>query len=137
MDTHVKVLGILHIVFGAFGVLIGIGVLALFGGIVGFIQLDDGDEEAQAVAPILGAVGVLVLIVALALSVPGIIAGIGLLSFQPWARILTIILSALELMSVPFGTALGIYGLWVLLTADGARLFQQRAVGAAPVQNPR
>src|SRR5215471_18235120 len=100
MQTHVKVLAILHIVFGVLGVLIGLGVLVLFGG--------------------------LVLVVLLALSVPGIVAGVGLLSFQPWARILTIVLSILDLLNIPFGTALGVYGLWVLFTAEGAQLFEQR-----------
>ena len=65
----------------------------------------------------------------LVLSVPGIIAGVGLLSYQPWARILTIVLSILDLISIPFGTALGIYGLWVLFTTEGARLFEQGGAG--------
>jgi hypothetical protein len=38
---------------------------------------------------------------------------------------LTIVLSALELMSVPIGTALGIYGLWVLLSPGAEQLFRQ------------
>jgi len=73
----------------------------------------------------MGAIGGFVLIVLLILSVPGIIAGVGLLSYQPWARILTIVLSILDLISIPFGTALGIYGLWVLFTTEGAQLFEQ------------
>jgi hypothetical protein len=74
----------------------------------------------------MGAIGGFVLIVLLALSIPAIIAGIGLMKYQSWARILTIVLSILDLVSIPFGTALGIYGLWVLFTAEGARLFEQR-----------
>jgi hypothetical protein len=53
------------------------------------------------------------------------------MSYKPWARILIIVLSALELISIPFGTALGIYGLWVLLTKDGAQLFGQTPVVAS------
>ena len=60
------------------------------------------------------------------LSLPGIIAGIGLLKFRPWARILTIVLSALNLMNIPFGTILGVYGLWVMLSDEGSRLFATR-----------
>jgi hypothetical protein len=99
-------------------------VFLLFGGIVGLVQ-HDNDPDAAEVVPILGAVGGLVLVVLLALSVPGIVAGVGLLSFQPWARILTIVLSILDLVNIPFGTALGVYGLWVLFTTEGARLFEQ------------
>ena len=125
METHVKVLAILRIVFGALGVLIGLGIFLVFGGVAGLVQMD-GDDDAEFVVPMLGAVGGIILAVVLALSIPGIIAGIGLLSYQPWARILTIILSALDLLNIPLGTALGIYGLWVLLTSEGARLFLQQ-----------
>ena len=124
MKTHVKVLAVLHIVFGALGVLVGLGIFAFFGGIAGLVQMDS-DPEAAFVVPMMGAIGGFVLIVLLVLSVPGIIAGIGLLSYQPWARILTIVLSILDLISIPFGTALGIYGRWVLFTAEGAQLFEQ------------
>ena len=125
MQIHVKILAILHIVFGALGVLIGFGIFAFFGGIAGLIHMDR-DPDAAVVVPMMGAIGGFVLVLILCLSIPGIIAGIGLLSFQPWARILTIVLSILDLVSFPFGTALGIYGLWVMFTPDGVRLFEQR-----------
>jgi len=125
MQTHVKVLAILHVVFGSLGVLIGLGALALFGGIAGLVQVN-GDPDAAVAVPILGAIGSIILIVLLVLSVPAIIAGAGLLSFRQWARVLTIVLSILDLANFPFGTALGVYGLWVLLNEDGARLFEQR-----------
>ena len=116
MQTHVKVLAILHIVFGALGVLIGLAIFAFFGGIAGLIHMDH-DPDAALMVPI-----------------PGIIAGIGLLSYQPWARILTIVLSILDLVSFPFGTALGIYGLWILFTADGARIFERSASSSMQYQ---
>ena len=58
---------------------------------------------------------------------PGFVAGVGLLGFKPWARVLTIILSAIELLNVPFGTALGVYGLWILLSRETEPLFLQQA----------
>jgi hypothetical protein len=131
MQTHVKVLGVLHIVFGILGILIGLGVMTLFGGLASIVQME-GDPDAATAVPILGAIGGVVLVVLLVLSIPGIIAGAGLLSFKPWARILMIVISILDLVNFPFGTALGIYGLWVLLTADGARLFEpQRGPASA------
>jgi hypothetical protein len=39
---------------------------------------------------------------------------------------LTIVLSAIELLHVPFGTALGIYGLWVLLSPPTEELFRDQ-----------
>jgi hypothetical protein len=41
-------------------------------------------------------------------------------------------MSALELFSIPFGTALGIYGFWVLLKPETEQLFNQPALPMAP-----
>ena len=73
--------------------------------------------------PILGIIGGALALIALTLSIPGIVAGFGLLKRKPWARILTIVLSVLNLINIPFGTALGIYGLWVLFSQETAQLF--------------
>ena len=42
-------------------------------------------------------------------------------------------LAVVNLLVFPFGTALGAYGLWILLTNDGRRLFE---LGAAPHASP-
>jgi hypothetical protein len=55
---------------------------------------------------------------------------VALLQSESWARILAIVLGILELVSIPFGTALGIYTLWVLLPADSESEFRALA-GAA------
>ncbi|MEO6806974.1 MAG: hypothetical protein ABI286_03260 [Edaphobacter sp.] len=47
-----------------------------------------------------------------------LVAGYGLLNRRPWGRIVAIIAAILMLIKIPFGTALGIYTLWVL--APGA-----------------
>ncbi len=70
MQTHVKVLAILHIVFGALGVLIGLGIFAFFGGIAGLIHMDH-DPDAAFVVPMMGMIGGFVLIVILVQSTPG------------------------------------------------------------------
>src|SRR5579884_138476 len=125
MQQHVKILGWLHIAFGILGILLGVVGLAIFGGLVGLIAATDQSADKATGMAVLGAIGVFVLIVALVLSVPGLIAGVGLLGFRPWARLLGIIISALDLLHVPFGTALGIYGLWVLLSPEGEALFRR------------
>src|SRR5262249_60207518 len=90
MQTHVKVLAILHIVFGVLGVLIGLGVFVLFGGIAGFVQHDHDPDAAEGVL-ILGAIGVLVLVVLLCLSVSGDVGWCGMVSCPPWHGILTVL----------------------------------------------
>jgi hypothetical protein len=124
MESHVKVLGILHLAFGALGVLGALVLLLLFGGLAGLIGASASGEDAHLAIPILSGLGSFLFFLLLALSLPGLIAGVGLLQFRPWARVLTIILSVFDLVSVPFGTALGIYGLWVLLSQGTERLFQ-------------
>jgi hypothetical protein len=125
MAEHVKILGILHVVYGMLGILAGIIVMLVFGGLAGLVSVADHSGDARIAIPILGGIGAFVFILLLVLSLPGIIAGFGLIELQPWARILTIVLSALELMSVPLGTVLGIYGLWVLLSPGGEQLFRR------------
>jgi hypothetical protein len=65
-------------------------------------------------------------------SIPGLVAGWGLLKFRPWARILGIVVSILGLLVIPIGTIIGIYGLWVLLNKDTERLFGDVTLPQAP-----
>ena len=127
MHTHVRTLGILHIVFGSLGVCLGLGVMLLFGGIAGIVGMADPGEDAMIAIPVLGIVGTMIFVVTLLLSLPGIIAGIGLLSYKEWARILTIVLSFFHILNIPFGTALGVYGLWVLFSPESVAIFERRA----------
>jgi hypothetical protein len=45
----------------------------------------------------------------------------GLYERQPWARMLGIVVACLALIRIPFGTALGIYTLWVLAPESSER----------------
>ena len=129
MLTHVKVMAVLFIAFGAMFVLGAFAVVLIFGAGAASVGLS-GDPDAQVALPIIGLAGTGLAIFLVLLGVPGIITGIGLLKLKPWARIVGIVLCALNLLNVPFGTLLGIYGLWVLLNNETERLFST----AAPVQ---
>jgi hypothetical protein len=131
MAQHVRILGILHIIFGALGVLAAICVLLIFGGISAFVGLSDHGSDGLPAVPILASIGVFVFILVLVLSLPGLIIGIGLMQFKPWARVAGIVLSAFDLFGVPFHTALGIYGLWVLLNREAEQMFAPSPVRAA------
>ena len=122
MTTHVKVLGALFIVFGAIYVLLAFGSSLILGVLAGFIGSQGGDD-ATVSATVLGMAGAAAFIFWLCLGIPGIIAGIGLLKMKRWARILAIVLSAFRLISFPFGTVLGVYGLWVLFNKETEALF--------------
>ena len=123
MQTHVKVVGVAFIVFGALGILAAMAIMLVFGGAAGIVGASADPEEAAFALPIIGLTGTLLSMFLFALSVPGLITGFGLLSLKPWARILGIVLCAIQLINIPLGTLLGIYGLWVLLNSDTERLF--------------
>lgn len=129
MQQHVKILPILNICLGGMGILAAVIVMAVFGGLAGFLHnFADLNPDEQFVPGLVGIVGGAIAILVLVLSLPAVIAGAGLLSYQPWARVLTIVLSALHLFHVPVGTALGVYGLWVLLSKETEPLFRRTAV---------
>jgi hypothetical protein len=125
MRQHVQILAILNIVWGSIGFLAALIILLVFGGAVGIIGMaSQHDPDARIAIPIIGLVGSIIILGLVLTSLPSIVAGIGLLRLAPWARILTIVLSAVHLFSIPFGTALGIYGLWVLLSNETPPIFE-------------
>lgn len=116
MAQHVRILGWLHAVFSGLLALLGVGLLFIVAG-SGAIS---GDRTAMFVT---GTVGTALLCFFFLLAIPGFFAAWGLLHYRPWARILAIILGVLHIFSFPFGTALGVYTLWVLLSAETQPLF--------------
>ena len=122
MDTHVKVLGSLQIALGAM-VLFGALVLVfVFGGVTTAMSAS-GDPDARVAMPIIGITGMALITFLGAVGVPSVIIGIGLIRLRPWARIAGMVISILSLMMIPFGTIVGVYGLWVLFSKDTERLF--------------
>ena len=129
MDVHVRILAAFHIAFGLIGLTAAFLMLLIFGGAAGAASFAAADQpEAWIAVPILSIIGSVLILIALALSIPGIIGAWGLIKGKSWARILMIVLSALHLVNIPIGTILGIYGLWVLLSKATELLFgdQQR-----------
>ena len=121
METHVKVLAILYLVFAGLSVLFGLGILLLTGAVSGIVGTS-GDTGFAI--PFIRLGGTAAAVFCFVWAVPGFVVGAGLLKRRPWARILGIVMSALSLMHVPFGTALGVYGLWILFNRDAERLFE-------------
>jgi hypothetical protein len=58
------------------------------------------------------------------ISLPGLLAGYGLLQRRPWARILGIIVGALHVFNIPIGTAIGIYTFVVLADPQAEAYFR-------------
>ena len=118
MKQHVSFVGALHIGFGLLGI---IGALAIF---YGFQFLYEFVEDEPMAEQILSYVGNTIALILIFFSSLGIIGGIGLFSYRPWARILVMIVSAINCLNVPVGTAKGIYSLWVLMQPETIELFE-------------
>jgi hypothetical protein len=125
-EKHVTILGILHIAFGGIFLLVGLAAFAVLSG----IGVVSGDETALGILGLIGTAG---FVFFLTLGLPGIIGGIGLLNYQPWARILVLVIGCLHLFDVPLGTALGIYTIWALTDENTRKLF----VGGQQVLSPQ
>jgi hypothetical protein len=105
MEQHIRIVGVLYIIFGILGLIAAVLVLYV-GWFAGYRDIAIAAGTSTAI-----------------LSLPNLIAGIGLKNRPQWARILTIILSVLNLFQFPFGTALGVYALWALLNEQSKSYF--------------
>jgi hypothetical protein len=114
---HIRLLGIFWLAFSAFRLIPGAFLLAFSH--VGRHLFPP--EVPGFVLELLQAIGWVLVGAALL----GIAAGWGLLERQPWARMLAIILGCFGLIEPPFGTAIGIYTLWVLLPAASEQEYSQ------------
>ncbi len=115
--NQVDLVGWLWIVAGLLSLFILFMALLIFLG-VSFIP-----EVGESVRFILRIMALGSWILAALLSLPQIVAGLGILKRQEWARILGIVLSILALFRFPLGTALGIFSLYVLTHRETTSLF--------------
>lgn len=108
VQQHFTILGWLLIVEHLILLLVAAFVFALLIS----IALVTGDREATV---ILSIVATCVAALLALLSVPGIVAGLGVLKNKSWGRVLAMAVSILGLVNVPVGTLVGVYALGVLL----------------------
>jgi hypothetical protein len=119
VQQHIRLLGILWVAMAALNAIGGVAVYIVANTI--FVAGGPAGHAPVFLHPLLTAVAGLILVKAAL----GFAAGWGLFQREPWARMLTIVLSFLSLFNVPLGTALGIYGLWVLLPAESEREYHK------------
>jgi hypothetical protein len=118
MDQHLKIVGWMHLVFGALGVL-GAVVFGGFGAIVGLLS---GDSDGLMAGGIIGLMAIFFGLLAL----PSLLGGWGLINYKPWARIVIIVLSVFNLLNIPIGTLIGGYSLWVLFNDETQQILRAR-----------
>ena len=114
MKTHIQFVGALHIAMGAISLLGAIAVFVALG-MAGGIAASQGEREAVRILAIIAfSVGGFLAL----LGLPSVIGGWALLTGRSWGRPFVLVLGALELLNIPFGTALGIYTFWALFRVE-------------------
>jgi len=116
-EKHINVVAALQIGYSIVGLIIAGIIFALFY-VIGDVA---DDHDAQFVLTLIANI---IMTVSVILSLPGILAGIGLLKRKSWARILALIISVLYLFSFPVGTGIGVYSIWVLGEKGTDELFK-------------
>ena len=129
MITHVRILAWFNIVLGIIGVLVALLFLA-GASILPAILAAVADEAADIPVGVIQIVATIIIGFILLMSLPSLILGWGLYNLRPWSRILGIVLAAINLLHVPFGTAISLYGFWVLLKPETEVLFRDPAQAA-------
>lgn len=117
VQEHLNLVAILWLAFSAFNAI---------GGLVLIIVANTIFVHGRVNAPpflhsLLSVLGVFIL----AKSAVGLAAGFGLMQRETWARTLVLILAFIALFtSIPFGTALGVYTLWVLMPRESKQEYE-------------
>ena len=116
LESHVRLLGLIHLISNGIFLVIGAFLFMLLTG----IGVATGEREAMGFLTVVGTslAGLMAL-----LGLPGMLAGYGLLKRKSWARILAIVVGVLGLPNFPVGTAIGLYTIWVLFQKSATDYF--------------
>ncbi len=141
LRTHVPVAGWLLIANSVLGLVVGLVLfilMVLAGSFFAGLAPVANDPEATRIFSLITGLNTLMAAVISGflalLSVPGLIAGAGMLARKSWGRILGIVVSAFSVLNFPVGTLIGAYGLFVLMQEAATTYFASPppSVRAAP-----
>jgi hypothetical protein len=118
MERQINIVAALQIGLSIFNILIAFLIFTVLKIVGGFV------DEANS-ASILSLIADILAVVFIIISIPGLLAGLGLYRRKEWARILTIVLSVIEIFSFPIGTAIGIYSIWALVQPESIAFFNK------------
>lgn len=116
MADHVRIAAWLRIVYSGIGLFVAAAFFLPMGGLLAWLLGPLGALLGSLLTVVLAMLGIGAL--------PGLLAGWGMLSFRPWARILNIVICFFDLFNFPMGTVLALYSFWVHFHPEGVRLFE-------------
>src|SRR5215212_5348473 len=124
-QDHNKMIGIMHLIWGGFNALTLLFIVPFMLFMFGVISRDP--HAPPAAFAFFGFIGVFVAALALAFTLPPLIAGYGMLKRKSWAKAAGIVAACFTSLSMPFGTALTVYTLWFLCGPQGEQLYRKNA----------
>ena len=124
VSSHVDFVGLLFIVWGILTALIGFSMLSLSIGAVAILESASRTGGVQFAAGLTAATFATLAIIAIIWGLAHVAVGIPLRRRRHWSRLGALMLGSVDLLLLPYGTALGIYALWALLRDEGKKLFE-------------
>ena len=125
MSSHVDFVGVLFVVWGVLTALVGLSTLALGVGAVALItSASRGGSGGQFAAGLTAAAFTTLAVIAIIWGVAHAAVGVTLHRRKRWTRLAALMLGSVDLLLLPYGTALGVYALWALLNEEGKRTFE-------------
>lgn len=125
--AHVDLAGTLFVVWGLLMTSVGVSMLALGVGGLAVMRAPTGAAGPHFAAGFLAAVFAALALIALAWGLAHVAVGLRLRRLNARARLGALLLGSMDLVLLPYGTALGVYALWVLLQEDAKGLFEPAA----------
>jgi hypothetical protein len=124
---HNKLVGYLFLGVGVFELVMNIFSALIipinFRQVISEIKNKDGGQLPWWFENLSTYLVVFVVVITLLLTIPKIIAGYAIVKQLTWGRTFGIVAGILSLISIPVGTALGIYALWFLFDEKGKRFY--------------
>jgi hypothetical protein len=124
--AQVDFLGILFIVWGLLTTLVGVSTLALGVGAVALIASASRGGGGEFAAGVMAAAFTGLAVIAMVWGAAHVVVGVPLRRHTPWSRLAALLLGSVDLLLLPYGTALGVYAIWILLTEESKELFVVR-----------
>ena len=129
LASNKRTLGIVHIVYGTFNALIFIFIGLIISSFLPFIMdailEQEGPDAAIIVDMVANIIRVVFTFIFILSAIPSIIGGIGVLQGKSWGLTVALIAGCVSIFSFPFGTALGVYSIYVYIQNNKQKINDQ------------
>ena len=110
-------------IWGLLTTLVGVSTLALGVAAVALITGASRGGGGQVAAGLTAAAFTALAVIAMIWGIAHVVVGLPLRRRLAWSRLAALMLGSVDLLLLPYGTALGAYTLWVLLNENAKALF--------------